>query len=275
MDNKDFENDIKKDDNESILEKSELVEKNEEEKAKDLFDRIPEDVMDEFSDELQEPKMGVFKRMIELFINPSDVMEDVKIKPYIWIMFVIFAVVGLLTLLPTLGLLKEAIIDATLAQNAQITDTGAIEMVTNIGVITGVIGVVLGMVLGPVVRGVVSHVVALLLGGVGKLKQVIGVSVMSYTAVVLGLIVRLPLVLITNNYYASFSLGMFAGKNPTMNPYYGLLAMVDIFTILSLYFYYIGIKKVHEVSTGKAIVIAIIPTLLSSVFAVLPLLLMK
>lgn len=275
MDKKEFENDFKIDENESILEKAELLEKTEEEKARDLFDRIPEDVMDEFSEELQEPQMGVFKRMIELFVNPSDVMDDVKIKPYIWIMFVIFALVGLLTMLPTIGYLKEAIIDATLAQNAQITDTAAIEMVTNIGVVTGIVGAVVGIILGPVIRGIVSHVIALLLGGVGKLRQVIGVSVMSYTAVVLGLVVRLPLVLITKNYYATFSLGMFAGKNPTMNPYYGLLSMVDIFTILSLYFYYIGIKKVHEVSTGKAIAIAIVPTLLSSVFAILPLLLMR
>lgn len=276
MNKDEFKNDLNNDENvvKESNENSIFFEKDKEDAAS-LFDRIPEDVMDEFNEELKEPQMGVFKRMLELFINPSEVMDDVVIKPYIWIMFVIISAVGLIAFLPTMGLLKESLIDLTLASNPQINDTAMIESMMGFMVISTVIGTLVGYVIGPVLRGIISHVVAILMGGEGKLRNVIGVSVMSYTAVLLGQIVRIPLVLITGNFYASFSLAMFLGKNPTLNPYFGILSVVEIFSILSLYFYYIGIKKVHNLSTTKSIIVTIFPTLLTVLFSFVPLLLMR
>lgn len=245
------------------------------EDAASLFDRIPEDVMDEFKEELKEPQMGVFKRIVELFINPSEVMDDVLIKPYIWIMLVIITAVGLIAFLPTMGLLKESLIDLTLASNPQINDTAMIDSMMGIMVVSTIVGTIFGYIIAPLLRGIISHIVAILMGGEGKLKYVLGVSTMSYTAILLGQIIKIPLVLITGNFYASFSLAMFLGKNPTLNPYFGILSVFEIFSILSLYFYYIGIKKVHNLSTVKSIIVTLFPTILTVLFSFVPLLLMR
>lgn len=258
------------------LEKDKSVKSEEELQSnvtKELFDQIPEDVLSEFSEELSEPTMGLIQRIVGVFTNPKEVMEDVKIKPYTAILALIFAVIGLLTTLPTLSIIKDGMLDAMLVQSGDANiDSVMLDSILNYTVIVTVIGASLGSALAPLISGVVSHVIAILSGGEGKFKQTIGINTMAYTVVMAGAILRVALVLVTKNMYASFSPAMFLGSNPTLNPYYGVLSVIEIFNIIYLYFVYIGIKVVHNVSNFKAVIITLLPTVFIILMSMIPLL---
>jgi hypothetical protein len=90
-----------------------------------------------------------------------------------------------------------------------------------------------------------------------------------------GSILRLALVLVTKNMYASFSPAMFLGANPTTNPIYGILSVIEIFNLVYLYFIYIGIKVVHKVSNVKAWIITLLPTVFIVLISLIPVLLSR
>lgn len=254
--------------------KKEQIGLKEEIHSKDLYDQIPEDVLNEFSDELSEPSMGLIARIVTLFTSPKEVMEDVKIKSYTGIMLVIFAIIGLLTTLPMLSIIKDAMLNAMIEEaGSGNIDSAMLDNILNYTMIFTVIAASLGSAFAPLVSGLVSHVVAILSGGEGKFKQTIGINVMAYTVVMAGAILRVALVLVTKNMYASFSPAMFLGSNPTINPYYGILSVFELFNLAYLYFVYLGIKVVHNVSNFKAWLITLIPTVILVIISMIPVLL--
>lgn len=252
-------------------------EKNDDSKSassQSLFDNIPEDVLSEFKEELKEPTMGLMKRIVEVFTNPKEVMEDVKIKSNTGILLVIFALIGLLTALAILPIMKDAMLDLMIEQaGANNIDSAMLDNLLNFTVIFAIIGSSLGTVISPLISGIVSHVVAILSGGEGKFKQTIDINVMAYVVVMAGAILRVALVLVTKNMYASFSPAMLiSGTNPTANPYYGILSIFELFNIVYLYFAFIGIKVIHNVSNVKAWVITLTPTIILVLISLVPLL---
>ena len=241
-----------------------------------LFDRIPDDVLSEFSEELSEPTMGLIQRIIGVFTSPKAVMEDVKIKPYTGMLLLVFALVGLITTIPTLSLIKDSILDAMLLQSGEINiDSAMLDSILNYTVIATLIGAVVSSALVPIVSGLVSHIIAILVGGEGKFKQTIGINTMAYTVIMAGTILRLALILVTKNIYVSFSPAMFLGANPTANPLYSLLSVVEVFNIIYLYFVYIGIKVVHNVSSFKAWIITLLPTIFLILISLIPVILSR
>lgn len=244
--------------------------------TKELFDQIPDDVLSEFSEELSEPTMGLMERIMNVFTNPKEVMEDVKIKPYTAMLVLIFAVIALLTALPTLAIIKDGLLDAMLKQAGDASvDSAVLDNILNYTVIATIVATVIGSAIAPLISGMVSHVIAILAGGEGKFKQTVGINAMAYTVVMAGTILRVALILVTKNMYASFSPAMFLGSNPTTNPYYGILSVIEIFNLVYLYFVYIGIKVVHNVSNIKAWIITLLPTVVIIIISLIPTLFLR
>lgn len=242
---------------------------------KELFDQIPDDVLSEFSEELSEPTMGLMQRIMNVFTSPREVMEDVKIKPYTGMLLLIFAAIGLMTTLPIMSIMKDGMLDAMIQQSGENSmDSTIIDSIINYSVIIAVIGASIGSALSPIISGLISHVIAILAGGEGKLKQTIGVNSMAYVVVMAGAILRVALVLVTKNMYASFSPAMFLGDNPSISPYYGILSVLEVFNIIYLYFVFVGIKVVHGVSNVKASVITLLPTVFIVLISLIPLMLL-
>lgn len=240
-----------------------------------LFDQIPEDVLSEFSEELSEPTMGIMTRIINIFTSPREVMEDVKIKPYTAMLVLIFAFIGLITTLPVLSIMKDGMLDAMIQQSGDTAniDSAMFDSILNYTVIFTVIATAIGSAIAPLVSGLVSHVIAILAGGEGKLKQTVGINTMAYTVIMAGAIIRVGLVLVTKNMYASFSPAMLLGSNPTLSPYYGVLSVIEIFNLVYLYFVFIGIKVVHNVSSVRAWIITLLPTVFVILLSLIPVLL--
>jgi hypothetical protein len=85
-------------------------------------------------------------------------------------------------------------------------------------------------------------------------------------------LIRIPLALMTKNYLFSFSPAAFLPVAAQTSALYSFLSIFDVFTLWYLVISVIGFKTVHRLPTGKAVVVVLVPFVLSTLAALVPLL---
>lgn len=209
---------------------------------------------------VKEPKLSFFQRMINVFVNPTKVMDDISIKPTMLVAVLLMLVVFTLLNVARLDLLKEFTMEQLELQMAQ--NPNAVEMPEAFIMTTVYIGLISASLVPLFVvlfKGLITHGITRLFDGKGKMKQSFSVMAFSYFIVVFGEIIRTIIGLLTGSYLVTTSLASVIPNLEFNTPLYNLLAQFDVFSIWYLIVSMIGISIVHKISKGKAAVAVFAP----------------
>lgn len=214
-------------------------------------------------EEKKEPKLSLFQRILNTFINPTKVMEDINIKPTILVPMLIIVVVFTLLNVARFQLLKEFTIkqlEIGMAQNPNAS--GLSEVPENLimpSVYTGLIAASIAPLFIMLIKGLFAHGITRLFDGKGKMKQTFSVITFALFIVLLGEVIRAIIGLLVGNYMVTTSLAAAIPNLEVNTPLFSLLAQFDIFSIWYLIVSTIGISIAHKISKGKAAVAVFVP----------------
>lgn len=207
---------------------------------------------------IKKPLSG-FERLIKIIYSPSEVFESIERKPNFLLPMLVTVVVTALVTFFTKDMLAEYTKQMMMSQglsSSQIEST--LEATKTLTQVTLVLGIVFSF-LSPVIKGCVSHLFSIMFSGEAKIDASVSVVLNSYMIVMLGTLLALPIVIVTQNPVFSYSAAVFLPAADSTKPLYTLLSSLNVFTIWYLIVSIIGFKKVHKYSTIKASLAVLIP----------------
>lgn len=203
--------------------------------------------------------MSGFERIIKIIFSPTEVFESIERKPnFLLPMLITVAVTALVTFF-TKDMLAEYTKQIMMNQGMSSSQVeSALEATKTLTQVSLVLGIVFSF-LSPLIKGAVSHLFSIMFGGEAKIDASVSVVLNSYMIVMLGTLLALPIVILTQNPVFSFSAAVFLPAADSAKPLYTLLSTLNVFTIWYLVVSIIGFKKVHKYSTIKASLAVLIP----------------
>lgn len=215
--------------------------------------------MEEQQEVIVKKPMSGFERLIKIFMSPSEVFDSVERKPnYLLPIILIVAITALVTFF-TKDLLaeytKQLLINRGMDSSQVDVTLEATKTITQVSTIIGVVFAFLA----PLIKGLVAHLFSIMFGGEGKVGTSVSVVLNSYMIVMLGTLLALPIVMLTQNPLFTFSPAVLLPNSQMGQPLYTVLASLNVFTIWYLVISIIGFKKVHKYSTIKASLAVLIP----------------
>lgn len=220
----------------------------------------------EQSTEARKTQNGL-ERAINIVASPIQVIEDIKEKPnYLVPMIIIWVVTLVSTLL--LKDLSAQLTDLVYANSKMTPEQIEATKAASSGFIQAMMYT--GIVLAPlaaIFKGAFAKLLSILFSGKGSLAETVSLVLNAYVIQMLGTVISLPIMLITQNAAFSFSPALLLPIAKFGTPIFTTLSYFNIFTIWYLAVTVIGIKKIHEVSTWKAALITLIPLIILIAFS--------
>ncbi len=207
-----------------------------------------------------------FQRAMNIIVSPMSVIEDIKLKPNFLLPLGLIVLVGIISTLLTKDLAAQ-LVDITYANAKMTPDQIAATKEATSGLMSAMmyIGIIL-MPLIPLIKGCVSHLLSILFGGEGTFAETVSLMVNAYLIQMLGTVIALPIMLITNNGAFGFSPALLLPIAKFGTPIYSTLAALNLFAIWYLVVSIMGVKKIHNVATWKAALIVLLPFVLMTGF---------
>ena len=234
---------------------------------KDFNQTYNQDVITQEED--KQSKLSLFQRIMKLFTDPVEVMNDISLKPKILVPILLILIIFTLMNGLKIDFLKELMLEQFKVQmegNPNVSQLS--ESIIMNYVYFALIMASIGPLLAIFSKGLISHGIVQLFEGKGKIKTSISVVAFSYFIVVFGEVVRTIITLLTKNYMVMTSPAAIMSNEKMGTPLYILLSNLDVFTIWYLIVSMIGISIVHKISKGKAAVAVFAPWILLTVFNV-------
>lgn len=234
---------------------------------KDFNQTYNQDVIAQEED--KQSKLSLFQRIMKLFTDPVEVMNDISLKPKILVPILLILIILTLMNVLKIDFLKELMLEQFKVQmegNPNVSQLS--ESIIMNYVYFALIMASIGPLLAVFSKGLISHGIVQLFEGKGKIKTSISVVAFSYFIVVFGEVVRTIITLLTKNYMVMTSPAAIMSNEKMGTPLYILLSSLDVFTIWYLIVSMIGISIVHKISKGKAAVAVFVPWILLTVFNV-------
>lgn len=219
--------------------------------------------------EVRKPQSQL-QRAINIIVSPISVIDDIKEKPNYLLPLAIIWVVGFLSTFLTKDL-TAALMDITYQNAGMSADQIASTKEMMGGYTTVMMYVTIVMLpLAPFVKGAVSHLFSLVFSGEGKFGSTVSLMLNAYIIQMLGTLLALPLMFITQNGAFSFSPAILLPITKFGTPLFTTLSTFSIFAIWYLAVTVVGIKRIHNVATWKAALIVLVPFLIMVGFTWLP-----
>jgi len=205
--------------------------------------------------------MTLLQCLAGVFISPAKTFRSLTVKPHLLWPLVILVVVTAVSTFLSMGAMENFTrlsMAAALAKNPQALTPEMIEAQLQMSLKAILIMTPLLALLTPVIKGLVTQGTAKLFDGKGTMKTTLSVIALSYMIIVAGGLIRLPLMMISQS-LVTFSPALFLGSEQLGSAWAGFLMNFDLFTLWYLGASAIGIREVHRISMGKALVTVIIP----------------
>lgn len=205
-----------------------------------------------------EPTMGFFQRVIGIIVKPSETMEDINRKTKVLPVLITIVLFTTLSVIGTFGPMKDSLIAQYQTMGI---DASQMDQMVKIGAISASVMAIAFSLLIPLIKAAFSHMISAIFDCDGTFGKTFAVVAYSFLIIMLGSVVKLPIVILTNNYTFDFNAAIFLPATSVGTPMYTALSLINVFAIWYLGVTIIGLKKVHKYSTGKAAVAALIPWL--------------
>ena len=234
---------------------------------KDFNKTYNQDVITQEED--KQSKLSLFQRIMKLFTDPVEVMNDISLKPKILVPILLILIIFTLMNVLKIDFFKELMLEQF---KVQMEGNPNVSQLSESIIMNYVYFTLIMASIGPLLtifsKGLISHGIVQLFEGKSKIKTSISVVAFSYFIVVFGEVVRTIITLLTKNYMVMTSPAAIMSNEKMGTPLYILLSSLDVFTIWYLIVSMIGISIVHKISKGKAAVAVFAPWILLTVFNV-------
>ncbi len=197
--------------------------------------------------------MNIFSRIINVFVSPYSTFEAEREKPKWLVPFIVYMVLMLSWTAIVQPVLVEQQREAMMEQfgRQNIPDDQrqqAIERAEQMRpIMTWVGAVVSQIVMLLIVAGVWLFVSNVILGGGARYVHALGITVYSWLIVVVGLLIKAPIILNKNTVDVHFSPATFLSNTETF--LYKFLSQFDLFNIWSFFIVSIGIAVITRKRT--------------------------
>jgi len=201
--------------------------------------------------------MSMISNITGIIISPGQTIEKIAEKPYIEEAVLIMGIVAILS-----G------INVYIMSKIIIYDYGDIDLTENfvtntiIPIFTIVMPIVVTMIIWVIATGVV-HLISVALGGEGNFTQMLVIYGYAYIPSLIGGVIGIVLMMFIEPITISltnFSQDFTGGLNS--NPYYqGYTIISYLMSLWSIGLLFMGVKYVHTLTSGKALIAVSIPIL--------------
>jgi hypothetical protein len=205
----------------------------------------------------EENTMSMISNITGIIVSPGQTIEKIAEKPYIEEAVMIVGIVAILS-----G------ISAYLALNIFSFDFGdmsadEIKLINTIILIGGVVGPIITMMVMWIIATGVVHLISVALGGEGKFTQMLVIYGYANIPILIGVVIGMILMMFIEPITISIS----AGSPDVMgglisNPYYQSSIIISyLMELWSIGLVFMGVKCVHSLTSGKALIAVAIPLL--------------
>lgn len=211
-------------------------------------------------EEAAEP-MTLLQCLAGVFLSPAKTFRSLTVRPHLLWPLAIVLVGTVLTTFLSMGAMEAFTrfsMEAALARNPQALTPEMIEAQVQMSMKAILIMTPFMALLTPLLKGLVTHGMARLFDGKGKMKATLSVIALAYMVMMVGALIRLPLMMLSNT-IITFSPALFLGPDMLGTAWASFLMNFDLFTLWYLGVSAIGIREVHRISTGKAAVAVLVP----------------
>lgn len=214
-----------------------------------------------YTDEEPIEAMTLLQCLTGVFISPVKTFRSLTAKTHIlWPLVIIFVLTVLTTLLSmdAMESFTRMSMDAALAKNPQSVPPEMIESQLQMSLKLILFITPLTALITPLVKGLITQGMAQLFGGKGNMKMSLSIIALSYMVAIAGGLIRLPIMMASGS-IVTFSPALLLGPDQLGSAWSSFLMNFDLFTLWYLGVSAIGVREVHRISTGKAIVTVAIP----------------
>lgn len=214
-----------------------------------------------YTDEEPIEAMTLLQCLTGVFISPVKTFKSLTVKTHIlWPLAIILVLTVLTTLLSmdAMESFTRMSMDAALAKNPQNVPPEMIESQLQMSLKLILFITPLTALITPLVKGLIIQGMAQLFGGKGNMKMSLSIVALSYMVAIAGGLIRLPIMMASGS-IVTFSPALLLGPDQLGSAWSSFLMNFDLFTLWYLGVSAIGVREVHRISTGKAIVTVAIP----------------
>lgn len=216
-------------------------------------------------------QLTFLESIVKIVMEPVEVFKSICMKPRILLPYLLITVVLLLTTTLMWEPLKEFTMKS-MKYSMELQGQGDVELPD--GMLKAIfMWMFLGMVfvagLIVMLKGAIVHLFLQLFDSKGTFKQTISVILTSYLVVLIGVLIKTPIVMLSGNSMITFSPAIFLSQEKMVDPVFNLLALFDVFSLWYLGLSILGIAIVHKISKTKAAIVVLVPYFIMVVFSAL------
>jgi len=211
-------------------------------------------------------KMSIVQRIISIFIAPGELMHNIKAHPVVLAPLILCIAIGLLSMPVTLqgqDLLNRELSNISIERygidlmnlaagaNEYGDDlTGALGVVT---LVTTIAATIIGPALISFITALVLLVLSKILRGQAKLGQLFSMYLHVYVLSLIGSLISISLMVMTDNYLDMTSLAAIIMPDGNISMFsFNVLSGISVFIIWATILTYLGVKIINDFSGVKA-----------------------
>lgn len=205
--------------------------------------------------------LSLMQCLTGVFFAPARTFRSLKAKTHLLWPLVIILLGTVLTTFLSMGAMETFTrysMEAAMAKNGQALTPEMLETQLQMSMKVILIMAPFMALLTPIIKGLVTHGMAKLFDAKGRMKETLSVIALSYMIMMVGGLIRLPLMMLSNT-IITFSPALFLGQDMLGSAWSSFLMNFDLFTLWYLGVSAIGIREIHKISTGKAAVAVLVP----------------
>ncbi|NLK21015.1 MAG: hypothetical protein GX308_02750 [Epulopiscium sp.] len=216
--------------------------------------------------ETEEKPLGFFQKLIGIFVNPKEVIEDIlsypkMLLPLIYTSILIIAVYYIR--LPLVPITNQKMADIYLQYGMDLSQQ--LEQNNTLYYISGLFGPLsLLMIWG--IGGIFLWLIAKIFGDKSSIKQIYSLYAHAFMIIETGALIAAPLGLLLKTDIVIFSPAAFMPNGNAASFLYNFLSMFEFFTIWGMLFAGLGISLFNQFSKLKGMIIAFLHLLLGNAF---------
>ncbi len=196
---------------------------------------------------------NVFSRIIGVFINPRETMDDIVARPS-WLIPLILLIINSLVFVFFLGdlILDKAVGDMT-AGNPNMTQEQIAQAMPFIKIMTWVMAVIGAPIMYLIFAALFLFVGNVILGGQTNFNTAFSVTCWSGVVTILGAIIMIPLLLAKGEFTSITSLSFLESSGDQGSPLFFLFSQIDLFTLWWLAVLGIGFAAAYKFTNQKGL----------------------
>ena len=206
--------------------------------------------------------------LVKIFSEPSAVFNSIRTKASwavpITLVILVAIISGYVSFPYTMEMQVQRLEQKqNISQDQLDAARKSMESMKDSPIVAGISSVVQGIFFGVfIVIGAALYMLmgTVLMGGSARFVQVLSVSLWSMIPMLLGMLIKIPLVLSKGSLDVRTSLALLMPNSSILDPAVATLnSVTDIFTIWAMILAIIGIAIVYKFSKGKAAVVVLVP----------------